>query len=83
MTHNQKNGLKLLIAAFVFGAAMGYIGALWQITTQQERRIEECLAESQNTSTRRESASPANTGPERGARSIGGNGKQSTPAPEP
>lgn len=45
MTHNQKNGLKLLIAAFAFGAAMGYIGALWQITTQQEWRIEECLAE--------------------------------------
>lgn len=45
MTHNQKTGLKLLIAAFVFGAATGYIGALWQITAQQERRLEECLAE--------------------------------------
>ena len=38
MTLNQKNGLKLLIAAFVFGAAMGYIGALWQGCAQKSLR---------------------------------------------
>ena len=38
MTHNQKTGLKLLITAFVFGMATGYLGALWQICAQKSLR---------------------------------------------
>ena len=43
MAHNQKTGLKLLIAAFVFGATMGYIGALWQICAAKSLREAQAL----------------------------------------
>lgn len=38
MNKRQKTGLKLLIAAFVFGMATGYCGALWQICAQKSLR---------------------------------------------
>lgn len=38
MNKRQKTGLKLLIAAFVFGMATGYLGALWQICAQKSLR---------------------------------------------
>ena len=38
MNKRQKTGLKLLIAAFVFGMATGYLGALWQGCAQKSLR---------------------------------------------
>lgn len=38
MNRRQKTGLKLLIAAFVFGMATGYLGALWQTCAQKSLR---------------------------------------------
>ena len=38
MNKRQKTGLKLLLAAFIFGMATGYLGALWQICAQKSLR---------------------------------------------
>lgn len=37
-TNATKRGVRLLIAVFLFGMAMGYIAGLWQQAAQHEKK---------------------------------------------